>query len=217
MKNKPRQPRQGCWGFVSSSQKLLQGRDQTPGLSGCEVPAPTFPITHVPGQAGWSRGSEWWSCSIPAGPGSPRSHFCDPGTEEQSTLPTWHLHWDYLVLEKPPGSQEGSFLIVTVLGGWNSAMLPLPDLCVVPSHPHFLLSFAAALQNLTHTEAAPPACPCDYARNGNDLMLMVSLFRTDCGDWGIRGQYCLNTFVLPFFSETLNHELPYTECSNWQL
>lgn len=57
-------------------------------------------------------------------------------------------------------------------------------------------------------EATPTICPGDLSRSVNDLMVMVTAthFRKGCGDWGVRGHYCLTTFVLPFFSETLNQK-----------
>lgn len=116
MENKPRQPRWGFWGCVSNSQKLLQGR--------CKLQVtvlvrywPTLPralflveqLQHtLPFQQSLLHPA--WQAMPGAAFGSPRSHFCHLDTEEQSTLPTWHLHWDDLVLERPNPAVSGGII-----------------------------------------------------------------------------------------------------------
>lgn len=132
--------------------------------------------------------------------------------------------WRGQILE----SEEGSFLTVTVLGGWRAELcngvLARPLGYPSPSPLSPVICCSALAHHASRTWPTPRLLPQlvpmtfqEWERFSwlfNGYPLQNGLGR---GDWSIRGHYCLNTFVLPFFSETLNYELPYTECPNWQL
>lgn len=225
----------GFWGFVSNSQWVLQGRYKLqvtvvvrdlhphfqepvflpcPATGGMEQLYHSLPfqdpLLHpvwqaMPGAASWdTKVSFLWPCH--------------GGTEHPS-------HMASALRRFGLGEAGGIICGCNCAGRLESSTLqwcpcqpsglsqPIPTLschllwCPCTSH----------LQDLTLNKAAPTPCPYYFPRNGNDLMFMAILFRMGRGDGGIRGHYCLNTFILPFFSESLNHELSYTERSNWQL